>query len=340
MVQLALLCLLCVSAACSLNLRAGSSSEIGANVREAAVRAGMEAEQYGSSEFQDGYGDAMSSKDMVLVNPEITKVIEKANRLSASLSEKDPLCDRRWTAKCPDGWIVLGEDQCSAVHGLYAGACKTLQSFAGKSIRERQQWAQECKATWPCDDCPDGSVRDYSQLCPEGWSESAGRAGTCIAPSDFETKCATSYSFAGLDVEAKSELANTCGFNWKCSAACDQDFTALCPDGWEMTAGLCVAPVTYSGPCGFSVNATSMTAEQKSAFARKCAIRFPCAGAAAADDAASAAEKSSGTLLDGAVGSRGRVISVLRVPIPIDEERLSENGLMRKDVAKATQALG
>lgn len=324
MSQLALLCLLsCVSAACSVNLRAAVPSDIGAKVKMAAVRAGMEAEQNGgTSEFQDGFADAMSSTDLVLVNPEITKVIEKANRLSASLSEKDPLCNRRWTAKCPDGWIQLGEDQCSAVHGLYGGACKTLQSFGSMSIRERQQWAEECKAPWPCDDCPNGSARDYAKPCPEGWSESAGgRAGTCVAPPDFETKCATSYNFAQLDVVTKSELAETCGFNWKCSAACDQDFDASCPDGWAMTAELCVAPVTYSGPCGFSVNTTSMSNAEKRAFARKCAIMFPCAGTAAADDAALAADKSAGLMLDGAVGSRGRIISALRVPVAVHAEK-------------------
>jgi CPW-WPC domain-containing protein len=295
----------------------------------------MEAGQYsGTSEFQTGYGDAISSSMPTLVNPEITKVIEKANRLSASLPEKDPLCDRKWTAKCPDGWILLGEDQCSAVHGLYGGACKTLQSFVGKSVREKQQWAEECKAPWPCNECPDGF--DYSS-CPEGWSE---RAGTCHAPPDFESPCATSYMFGQMDAKTKSELAETCGFNWKCSAACEQDLAAACPAGWEMIAGLCVAPVTYSGACGFSVNTTSMSAEQKGAFARKCATTFPCLGAAAAADGVAAAESSAGKMIDGAVSSGGRVVSLLRIPAAVDVEKLAENVPMRRDLTKMFQVSG
>merc|ERR1711924_181799 len=35
---------------------------------------------------------------------------------------------------------------------------------------------------------------------------------------------------------------------------------------------------TYTGLCSFSINTAMMTDEQKSAFAQKCAARFPCSG--------------------------------------------------------------
>ena len=152
----------CIS--CGLNLKEGPSSDIGVNVREASLRSGTEVAEYGgASEFQEGYADALASKDMVLVNPEVSKVILEANRLSASLSEEDPLCDRKWTAKCPEGWTLLGEDQCSAVPGHYSGACKTLQSFVGKSIKEKQQSGQRIVID------PDQATGNRSRLEKMAW---------------------------------------------------------------------------------------------------------------------------------------------------------------------------
>jgi len=305
--------------------------DVGSNVRDAAVHTGTEAGEYGGkSEFQSSYADSVASKEMVLINPAVSQVIRQANGLAGSLMEKDFLCERRWKAKCPDGWSAMG-DQCSAP-ASYGGACRTMQSFVGKSVVEKQRLAEECKAPWPCDDCADG--RDYSQLCPEGWSGDGG--GFCKAPADFETKCATTYDFARMDIAEKEELAETCGFNWKCNVACEQDYGASCPDNWEevpLNPGLCMAPVKYSGVCGFSVNTTRMTNEQKGAFAKKCAILFPCLGAAAAAAAAAAAERSAGMMPDGPVGPNGRILSVLRVPATAPSEEASMVTVPR-DIAK------
>jgi len=331
--------LVCVLGCSSLHLRAEPSGrevgqEIGSNVRDAAVRTGTEAGQYGGkSDLQDSYADTIASKELVLVNTEVNKVIRQANGLAASLTEKDFLCQRRWSG-CPDGWALVGEDQCRAP-ASYGGACRTMQSFVGKSVAEKQQLAEECKAPWPCDDCAEG--RDYVQLCPDGWSDAG--AGYCEAPSDFETKCATSYDFAGMDVAMKQELAATCGFNWKCNAVCAQDFSASCPEGWEDVAhngGLCAAPVTYSGVCGFSANTTRMTNEQKGAFAKKCATKWPCLGAAAAAAAAAAAERNAGIMPDGPIGAGGGIVSALRVPVAAEgaAPTATKPQLLGRDISK------
>jgi len=315
---------MCLLGCSSLKLRAEPSGreqgqEVGAGVRDAAVQTGTEAGQYGGkSDFQTGFADSVASKEMVLVNPEVSKVIRQANGLAASLTQRDPLCERRWTATCPDGWTLMGEDQCAAPTS-YGGACKTMQSFVGKSAADKQQLAEQCKAPWPCDDCAEG--RDYSPLCPEGWSDDGG--GFCKAPADFETKCATSYDFAGMDIATKQELAETCGFNWNCKQSCVQDLSASCPDAWgevPLNPGICAAPVTYSGVCSFSVNTTHMTQEQKGAFARKCAVKFPCLGASAAAAVAASAERSAGLMPDGPVDFNGRIMSALQMPAAPEDQ--------------------
>jgi len=224
-----------------------------------------------------------------------------------------------------------------AAPASYGGACKTMQSFVSKSITEKQQLAEECKAPWPCDDCAEG--RDYSQLCPEGWNDDGG--GFCKAPADFETKCATSYDFAGMDIAMKQELAVTCGFNWNCNAMCIQDFSASCPELWEevpLNPALCAAPVTYSGVCGFSTNTTRMTAEQKAAFAKKCAVKWPCLGAAAAAAASTAAERNAGMMPDGPVSANGRIVSVLRIPAAAEEPTAMKP--QSRDITKMFQFSG
>lgn len=146
------------------------------------------------------------------------------------------------------------------------------------STAQKQQIAEDCKAPWPCaDSCSEG--HDYSAVCPLGWHDDG--TGFCEAPAHFETHCAKSYDFAEMDVRMRQELATTCGFSWPCLGSCQQDYSKACPENWQevaMNPGMCMAPSTYAGQCSFSVNTAGMGAEQKSAFARKCATRFPCLG--------------------------------------------------------------
>lgn len=86
----------------------------------------------------------------------------------------------QWASPTHLVWVTRGRTH---VHDNLPGACKTMQSFVGKSAADKQQVAEQCKAPWfiqihsswvpltvlcgrPCDDCLEG--RDYSQLCPEG----------------------------------------------------------------------------------------------------------------------------------------------------------------------------
>lgn len=297
----------------TLHLRAEGPSgkdlgeQVGINLRAADEEIAADASQNGEkSDLQGSYAETLTSKEMVLVNPAVSQVIRQTNWLAGSLVERDGLCDRNWEAKCPDGWVLAGSDQCAAPPS-YGGACKTAQSFIGKSAAEKKQIADECKAPWPCkDECHDG--RDYSELCPEGWSDNSG--GFCEAPASIETKCATSFYFAEMDMKTKQELGVTCGFRWKCKPGCIQDFHQTCPEGWNevpLNPGICTAPATYAGICGFSVNTSSMTSDQKSNFANKCAVKFPCLSLRGA--ASDAAHFPGPVMPDGQVDPTGDIVS-------------------------------
>lgn len=297
------ICLVCLPTGLSLHLQTRVPSgrevgeQVGANIREADQEVAAEVGQNGGkSEFQSSYGQTLTAGEMVLVNPAVAKVFYEVNRLSGTLIERDGLCKRRWEAKCPDGWALAGNSQCVAP-AAYGGACKRVRSFAELSAVEKQKIAEECKSPWPCeDDCPEG--RDYSELCPEGWSDNGG--GFCEAPAEYNTTCATFYDFAEMDLKTKEELAQTCNFKWKCKAGCQQDFSNACPESWSevpLSPGTCMAPATYAGVCSFSVNTTHMTMEQRAAFGAKCAVTWPCLSHGAA--AAAGVEHKASIMLDG-----------------------------------------
>lgn len=208
----------------------------------------------------------------------------------------------------------------------YGGACKKMQSFSGTNIAEKQQLAEDCQSPWPCnDDCSEG--RDYSDLCPQGWSET-DLDGFCEGPPSLATKCATSFNFAEMSTKTRQELARTCGFNWKCQDVCRQDWSKSCPEEWTevpMNPGFCMAPPTYSGICSFSVNTSRMSSDQKASYARKCAVKFPCLAhgmgseAAEAAAAAGAGPEANGTdtMPDGPVSLDGRIVTALKsFPVP------------------------
>jgi len=314
---------LCLLGGSSLHLRTAPGGkelgeQVGSNIRAADEQVSAEASQNsGKSDFQQSYAETLTSKEMVLVNPEVSKVMKQTNALASSLLESSQgLCERNWVAKCPDGWLLVGDDLCLAPTA-YGGACKRLLSLSGKGMAERQQIAEDCQSPWPCSDsCIEG--REYSNLCPEGWVENSA-GGFCDAPLGVETKCATSYNFAKMNIQTKQELAQTCSFNWKCKADCDQDWSQKCPTGWievPMNPGLCTAPASYSGICSFRVNTSHMTANQKDIFARKCGVKFPCLapGSAAAASAASAAEENADLMLDGPVHD-GQIVAVMKIRV-------------------------
>lgn len=130
-------------------------------------------------------------------------------------------------------------------------------------------------------------VRDYSGLCPDGWSD-IGDGQTCSAPVTYQGKCSSKQEFGGMTSQQKRQQAARCGVLFPCVGACSADFSASCPFGWSLDSnGDCLAPSAYTGACVGRKNFKSMKQSEKQRWAQACDVSWPCrgnsAGAAAAD---------------------------------------------------------
>jgi len=227
--------------------------------------------------FRQGMMETIMSKQSVVTNPEVAKVIEHANSVAEHQTlPMDATCIRDWSRRCPDGWEETGAAACLAPP-TYKGGCKSIQQFDEVADQYAKfHFAAACSAPWACagsDECPDGV--DY-ETCPVGW-ESVGR-GFCSPASSPSSKCASGViNFGDLGVGEKQALAQECGFTWACRAACERDYSARCPEGWQSEQNLCVAPATYAGDCSYSVDTSDLTEGQKEAWASRCSVRWQCA---------------------------------------------------------------
>lgn len=125
-------------------------------------------------------------------------------------------------------------------------------------------------------------ARDYSGLCPQGWSD-AGDGRVCIAPSTYQGKCASKQEFGGLTSQQKRQQAARCGALFPCIGACAQNAAAACPFAWRQDANNdCLAPSGYAGPCVGRKNFQSMKQSERQLWAAKCDVVWPCRKASAA----------------------------------------------------------
>jgi CPW-WPC domain-containing protein len=231
-----------------------------------------------SEAFNSAFQDAVASKQQGLVNPEVSKIQQAANKMAGQmeqLTEADSVCTRDYSKTCPEGWADLGGSKCEAPKA-YGGACATLESFQGYSPLQKAAYAEACKAPWPCfGECSEG--RDYDHLCPAEWTDIGG--GICQAPSTYAGSCLKQYKFDTYTLEKKEQVAHACGFQWPCRAPCVRDYSSACPAGWtelSFSPGMCQAGPTYIGECPFGANMTGTTPEQKAAFESKCSVQYPC----------------------------------------------------------------
>merc|ERR1712232_1520974 len=189
--------------------------------------------------------------------------------------------------------------------GAYGGACKYLQSFGSSTMFEKYKFADSCKAPWPCEDsCTEG--HDYD-ACPKDWI-SLG-AGFCKSPEKLMNMSngMDMYKFDEMSIPDKQEMAGPCGWEWPCKTSCLQDYSKQCPESWSEFPGLCTAPVTYAGDCGYSINTAGMTRDQKREFALKCAVAFPCRGEDEISEPISSEQNSAVVMDDGPLGSQKKL---------------------------------
>lgn len=119
-------------------------------------------------------------------------------------------------------------------------------------------------------------VRDYSRLCPAGWTE-IGDGGGCLAPRNYEGTCKELLQLGGLSAIQKQEKASRCDAAYPCLGACTQDYTWKCPLGWELDVSQeCLAPADYAGPCVRRKSYTGMKASEKESWSKLCSVTWPC----------------------------------------------------------------
>ena len=258
-------------------LRAAGKSEVAESIGDAVKnidRLYASHFNHGGQQETSAFGESISaglqSQESVLVNPDVSRVVAEGNGLAAAkvVDDKDT-CERNLEASCPSGWLQVGAAHCAAP-ASYAGGCPRMQSFDGRSVNAKLNFANDCDAPWPCaTDCASGIDFDN---CPAGWTDN----GDGYCSSAGASKCLPSYKFSVMTISQKEQLASVCEFEWPCRGACNQNYDVPCPEGWTSIGDECMGPRTYAGDCDFSFTSKGMTSAQKHALADSCGVRFPC----------------------------------------------------------------
>lgn len=126
--------------------------------------------------------------------------------------------------------------------------------------------------------------KSYADACPENfelkepdptnWSRTQR---ICVPSEDYQGPCWSEVDFSNRSVAQLQEWAKKCGTRWKCDQHCERNIPSLCPEGWNFIGqGVCIAPSDYRGPCPLAGDFAGWTPCQKSLYARKCGVRWPC----------------------------------------------------------------
>ena len=122
-------------------------------------------------------------------------------------------CIHDYGALCPFGWYEHGLE-CLAP--LTYSTCSKRKSFAGMTPAAREDWAHNCKVTWPCRSRQQCS-KAYSAPCPAGWYAFNGGA-SCRAPSSYAGSCAAVlHGLTDLSADEKIAIETKCAFDWPCA---------------------------------------------------------------------------------------------------------------------------
>jgi len=186
-------------------------------------------------------------------------------------------CPADLTSACPSLWTQIGKELCEAPSN-YVGSCASRVDTHGMTSEDKISFGQKCGARWPC---APPAEHIYSEVCPQGWTLSAGQ--TCTAPAAYQGPCGSSADMSGMSTSDKQSFEATCGVSWPVSQArCEKNYAAQCPSGWrERTIGghsECIAPPQYEG-CSAVQSFAHMSPIDKQRWERNCAAAFPCKGA-------------------------------------------------------------
>jgi len=122
-------------------------------------------------------------------------------------------CIHDYGALCPFGWYQHGLE-CLAP--LTYSTCSKRKSFVGMTPAAREDWAHNCKVTWPCQSRHQCN-KAYSAPCPAGWFAFNGGA-SCRAPSSYAGSCAAVlHGLTDLSADEKMAIETKCGVDFPCA---------------------------------------------------------------------------------------------------------------------------
>ncbi|KAG6439959.1 uncharacterized protein BBOV_IV010435 [Babesia bovis T2Bo] len=124
-------------------------------------------------------------------------------------------------------------------------------------------------------DARDACLKDYSQSCPEGWTESIVYSAACEAPINYIGPCATRLPVV-MTKQDKVELEEKCNINWPCFNTCDIEENAKCPIYWYMEDNVCKPSPGYSGRCVEPMDPNQMHQQEKILWGNRCQVKWPC----------------------------------------------------------------
>ena len=110
-----------------------------------------------------------------------------------------------------------------AVGNSWADALLRGTKIPGAELGDLAGQAQRLSRETLAASAPPGSpscgmcaAKSYSEMCPEGWAESAN--GQCEAPSGYGGFCSHQLVFAGSSVSGKIAAEQSCDVCWPCAS--------------------------------------------------------------------------------------------------------------------------
>lgn len=203
------------------------------------------------------------------------------------LDIEDVICTRDYSRLCPEGWADAGDGNGCLAPLDYRGTCAPRLEMGGLTAQQKRQQAARCGASYGC---LGACNQDASQSCPSGWHEDVNH--DCLAPVGYSGQCVGRKSFRGMMKTERHLWAKKCDVTWPCRKSsgssssatasgifnddCAPNYSGACPHRFTEEGGRCIAPVGFSGKCGFSLS-SQYSAEEKAAYAKACLTPWPCA---------------------------------------------------------------
>ncbi|CDU18226.1 CPW-WPC family protein [Plasmodium yoelii] len=186
--------------------------------------------------------------------------------------------ERDYSKKCPENWIYSGK--CEAPEN-YAGGCSKSVDFDAFTQNEKEEFSSACKVVWPCKE--QSCEKDYSIVCPKGWSYNADK-DICNIAEEFKGLISEEDAeiISHMTYQQRAEFSSKYGIGWPCKKECTSGYDIYaCPRGWVnlMNSGMCKAPEEYTPliNCPIITHFDYMNAKEKEMFSKKCNVKWLCA---------------------------------------------------------------